>query len=218
MYPTSHAATAAGAGVASAVVFDNDDLVHLVLQHAALDPVSLVAVSRVNHAFRRVCQRDTGLLLAAAAGREYITTRALTGLMGVDAAEADALFTCIYPPSLDEHSRSSEAWRDGAGAWEVIGGMKGRCRRWVEHARCRSICVTRRGDTTAACQVPNAWPGTTRVSSLPARRGPRVGGYGGSSSRRHNTNAHVWHSDPYRMRRTSSGDGARRGARVDGDL
>ena len=31
MYPTSHAATAAGAGVASAVVFDDDDLVHLVL-------------------------------------------------------------------------------------------------------------------------------------------------------------------------------------------
>ena len=91
MYPTSHAATAAGAGVAAAVVFDNDDLVHLVLQHAALDPGSFVAVSCVNHAFRRVCQRDTGLLLAAAAGREYITTRALTGLMGVDAAEADAL-------------------------------------------------------------------------------------------------------------------------------
>ena len=91
MYPTSHAATAAGAGIASAVVFDNDDLVHLVLQHAALDPVSFVAVSRVNHAFRRVCQRDTGLHLAAAAGREYLTKRALIGLVGVDAAEADAL-------------------------------------------------------------------------------------------------------------------------------
>lgn len=62
MYPTSHAATAAGAGIALAVVFDNDDLVHLVLQHAALDPVSFVAVSRVNHAFRRVCQRDTEVL------------------------------------------------------------------------------------------------------------------------------------------------------------
>ena len=51
MYPTSHAATAAGAGIASAVVFDNDGLVHLVLQHAALDPVSFMALSRVNHAF-----------------------------------------------------------------------------------------------------------------------------------------------------------------------
>ena len=76
MYPTSHAANAAGAGVASAVVFDNDDLVHLIPQHAALDPVSLVAVSRVNHAFRRLCQCDTELLLAAAAGREYRTKSA----------------------------------------------------------------------------------------------------------------------------------------------
>ncbi len=76
MYPTSHAATAAGAGVTSAVVFDNDDLVHLILQHAALDPVSLVAVARVNHAFRRVCLCDTGLLLAEAAGREYLAKSA----------------------------------------------------------------------------------------------------------------------------------------------
>jgi hypothetical protein len=101
MYPTSHAATAAGAGIASAVVFDNDDLVHLVLQHAALDPVSFVAVSRVNHAFRRVCQRDTGLLLAAAAGREYLTKRALIGLVGVDAAEADALPRSMKNRSVD---------------------------------------------------------------------------------------------------------------------
>jgi hypothetical protein len=76
MYTTSHATTAAGAGVASTVVFDNDDLVHLILQHAALDPVSLVAVSRVNHAFRRLCQCDTELLLAATAGREYFTKSA----------------------------------------------------------------------------------------------------------------------------------------------
>ncbi len=101
MYPTSHAATTAGAGVASTVVFDNDDLVHLVLQHAALDPVSLVAVSRVNHAFRRVCQRDTGLHLAAAAGREYLTKRALIGLVGVDAAEADALPRSMKNRSVD---------------------------------------------------------------------------------------------------------------------
>ena len=101
MYPTSHAATAAGAGVASTVVFDNDDLVHLVLQHAALDPVSLVAVSRVNHAFRRVCQRDTGVLLAAAAGREYFTKRALIGHVGVDATEAGALPRIMKNRSVD---------------------------------------------------------------------------------------------------------------------
>ena len=101
MYPTSHAATAAGAGVVSAVVFNKDDLVHVVFQHAALDPVSFVAVSRVNHAFRRVCQRDTGLLLAAAAGREYITTRALIGLVGIDAAEADALPRSIKNRPVD---------------------------------------------------------------------------------------------------------------------
>ena len=178
MYPTSHAATAAGAGVASAVVFNNDDLVHLVLQHAALDPVSFVAVSRVNHAFRRVCQRDTGLLLAAAAGREYITTRALTGLMGVDAAEADALFTCIYPPSLDEHSRSSEAWRDGAGAWEVIGGMKGRCRRWAERARAASLSINLR-DTARGhdCCMPSSKRVAGHYSSVKPSRAPRASGW-----------------------------------------
>jgi hypothetical protein len=57
--------------------------------------------------------------------------------------------------------RSSEAWRDGAGAWRSA-------RVW---RRRRSIWVTWRGDSTAACQVPNAWPGTTRVSSPPAGLG-----------------------------------------------
>ena len=72
------------------------------LHHASvLVRSTVVNQSSRQPAFRRVCQRDTGLLLAAAAGREYSTFCALIGLVRVDATEADALPRNMKNRSVD---------------------------------------------------------------------------------------------------------------------
>eukprot|EP00966_Prymnesium_polylepis_P153246 3539891-Prymnesium_polylepis.1 len=49
---------------ASMAVLENEDLLHLILQHARLTPAAFVAASRVSKGWRHVCQRDHMLLLS----------------------------------------------------------------------------------------------------------------------------------------------------------
>lgn len=114
--------------MASVEVLGNRDLVARVLRYAELDPVSFVYMGLVNRAWRDACQGDQDLLLRAAAGRYYMTKRALMGLTGLTSDEANTL-----PRTLKQRPRS----REGGVMWAyspivapaalaMVGGMEGR--------------------------------------------------------------------------------------------
>ena len=115
--------------MASEEVLCNRDLVVLILRYADLDPVSFVHMGLVNHAWRTACQGDPDLLIRAAAGRPYMTKRALMGLTGLTSTEANTL-----PREFKQRPPS----HGGGGMWAyspvvahaalaIVGGLE--CRR-----------------------------------------------------------------------------------------
>ena len=54
------------------LIFDNDDLLHLVLQHVVKEPRTFVAAGRVCKAWRAATMRDASLLMQAAGGCDFI--------------------------------------------------------------------------------------------------------------------------------------------------
>ena len=62
-----------------AAVFENTDLVAIVLQHADLEPAAFVTVARVTKAWHAACCADESLLLAAARRPDFLTKRTLMG-------------------------------------------------------------------------------------------------------------------------------------------
>ena len=72
-------------------VFENEDLLGLILQHAELAPREFVWVSRVNKTWHAACFRDGELALQAARRAHCLTKRALMGLLALHSHEADRL-------------------------------------------------------------------------------------------------------------------------------
>ena len=104
-------------------VLENEDLLHLILQHARLTPAAFVAASRVSKGWRHVCQRDHMLLLSTVRERP-LTKGALMGLLALRSDEADRLpremwnrkgggFYFLYSVEVAER-----AWRDMGGVEE----------------------------------------------------------------------------------------------------
>ena len=109
-------------------VLCNRDLVALILRYSDLVPVSFVNMGLVNHAWRTACQGDTDLLIRAAAGRPYMTKRAIMGLTGLTSTEANTL-----PREFKQRPTS----HGGGGMWAyapvvahaalaIVGGVEGR--------------------------------------------------------------------------------------------
>lgn len=115
------------------IVMANDDLVGLILQHAALTPESFVAVSRVNKAWRRACLRDNRLLLRSLAPRDYLTKAAVMGLLGFTSAEANRL---PHTVSVGRDGRLVYQYHpvQVQRALELTGGMAGREMRIAKRA------------------------------------------------------------------------------------
>ena len=117
-----------------AAVLGNKDLLALILQEAELTPRDFVNVSRVNKGWHDVCMRNGTLALQAARGAEYLTKRALMGLLALSSREADRLPRATKP-------------RRGGGVmylypvaavdrgWELVGGAAA----WRLRLRERSI-------------------------------------------------------------------------------
>ena len=72
-------------------VFENEDLLGLILQHADLAPREFVWASRVNKTWHAACFRDGELALQAARRAHCLTKRALMGLLALHSHEADRL-------------------------------------------------------------------------------------------------------------------------------
>jgi hypothetical protein len=113
---------------ASEEVLGNRDLVALVLRYADLDPVSFVQMGLVNHAWREACQGDTDLILRAAAGRPYMTKRALMGLIGLTSGEANTLPRESKPRSRTNGGGWLWAYSPAVApaALLAVGGIEGR--------------------------------------------------------------------------------------------
>ena len=104
---------------AMAVVFENDDLLTLILAGTALTPAELVAVGRVSEQWRRAVHASAPALVRAATP-PVMTKTVLMGLYGLSSGEADTL------------PRSVRYRRDGGciylysdvaeGAWTLVGG------------------------------------------------------------------------------------------------
>lgn len=124
-----------------ATVLDNDDLVALILQHAELTPEGFVIASRVCRAWHTSCMRDGGLVLKAARQANYLTKRALMGLLALSSGEADRL------PRNSKRRRDGgimfkyhkgavdRAWRDvvgGVGAWQTRLAERSRTQKGIE--------------------------------------------------------------------------------------
>jgi hypothetical protein len=104
-----------------AAVLENEDLLAMILQKAELAPRDFVRASRVSRGWHDVCMRNGTLALQAARTTEYLTKRALMGLLALSSQEADRLPRATKP-------------RRGGGvmylypvaavdrAWEVVGG------------------------------------------------------------------------------------------------
>ena len=117
-----------------AAVLENEDLLALTLQEAELTPRDFVNVSRVNKGWHDVCMRNGTLALKAARRAEYLTKRALMGLLALSSQEADRLpratkprrgggVVYLYPVSAVDRG------------WEVVGGAAA----WRLRLRERSI-------------------------------------------------------------------------------
>ena len=117
-----------------AAVLENEDLLALILQEAELTPRDFVNVSRVNKGWHDVCMRNGTLALKAARRAEYLTKRALMGLLALSSQEADRLpratkprrgggVVYLYPVSAVDRG------------WEVVGGAAA----WRLRLRERSI-------------------------------------------------------------------------------
>jgi hypothetical protein len=104
-----------------AAVLENEDLLAFILLQAELTPRDFVNASRVSKGWHEVCLRDGVLAMQAAKTAEYLTKRALMGLLVLSSQEADRLPRATKP-------------RRGGGvmylypvaavyrAWEVVGG------------------------------------------------------------------------------------------------
>jgi hypothetical protein len=110
--------------MAVSAVLGNEDLLHLILQHAGLSPAAFVAVSRVSKAWHSTCMRDSNLMLSAALRATVLTKRVLMGLLALSSREADSLprytrlrrgggFMYVYPSVV-----AVSAWAD------VVGGIE----------------------------------------------------------------------------------------------
>ena len=148
-------------------VFQNEDLVALILQHAKLSPREFVWSSRVNKACHAVCFRDAELALHAARRTQCLTKRALMGLLALRSHEADRLprarlarrdggVVYAYPAvavhqAWDSMVGGVDAWRSRLVersseqlAIEVVFGSEWRDVRWAKRQRTwdgRSACA-----------------------------------------------------------------------------
>ena len=75
----------------ASVIFDNPDIVGVILRHAELGPAAFVAAARVSKAWYAACHADTDLLLAAARRYRYLTKRTMMDLFALSWREADKL-------------------------------------------------------------------------------------------------------------------------------
>ena len=141
-----------------AAVLENEDLLALILQEAELTPRDFVNVSRVNKGWHDVCMREGTLALQAARRAEYLTKRALMGLLALSSQEADRLPRATKP-------------RRGGGVmylypvaavdrgWEVVGGAAA----WRLRLRERSI-EQRAIETVFGTELRELrWPAPKRV-------------------------------------------------------
>ena len=78
-------------------VLTNDDLVHLILEHAQLSPSTFVGASRVCKTWRNACMRDASLLIKAASSCKYMTKRIVMGMFALSSAEANTLPRKVLP-------------------------------------------------------------------------------------------------------------------------
>ena len=152
---------------AALTVFENEDLVALILQHARLTPREFVWSSRVNKVCHAVCFRDAELALHAARRTQCLTKRALMGLLALRSHEADRLpratlarrdggVVYAYPAvavhlAWDSMVGGVDAWRSRLVersseqlAIEVVFGSEWRDVRWAKRQRTwdgRSACA-----------------------------------------------------------------------------
>jgi hypothetical protein len=139
-------------------VFENEDLLGLILQHAELAPREFVWVSRVNRVWHAACFRDGELALQAARRAHCLTKRALMGLLALHSHEADRLpratlarrgggVMYAYPvivvdQAWDDVVGGVDAWRSRLSkraceqhAVEVVFGSEWRDIRWPKRQR-----------------------------------------------------------------------------------
>jgi|EP00966_Prymnesium_polylepis_P126348 hypothetical protein len=121
--------------VLDTMVFENEDLLSLILQRAELAPREFVWASRVCKGWHAACFRDGELALQAARHAHCLTKRALMGLLALNSSEADRL------------PRATHARRGGGvmyaypiavvnEAWEgIVGGVDAWRSRLAERAR-----------------------------------------------------------------------------------
>lgn len=120
---------------AVAAVFENEDLLGLILQHSVTTPRDFVMVSRVGRVWHATCMRDAHLALQAAKMVRHLSKCALMGLLGLSNEEADAM-----PRSVVDRRGGGFMYSYDAStveqAWEsVVGGVTG----WRARLDARSV-------------------------------------------------------------------------------
>lgn len=153
---------------AMTAVFDNEDLLGLILLHAELSPTEFVWISRVNKGWHSACFREGEIALQAARRAHCLTKRALMGLLALHSHEADRLpratlarrgggVMYAYPAVVvdrawDDMVGGVDAWRSRLAkraceqhAVEVVFGSEWRDIRWPKRQRTwggvQSICA-----------------------------------------------------------------------------
>ena len=116
-------------------VLGDEDLVHLVLQHAQLRPSTFVLASRVCKTWRAVCLRDASLLSKAACECKFMTKAVVMGLFALSSAEANRLPRTVTPRCAGGFMYRYEPTRVTVEALEIVGGMNGVKSRLKKRAR-----------------------------------------------------------------------------------
>ena len=105
------------------LIFDNDDLLHLVLQHLVKEPRTFVAAGCVCKAWRAATMRDASLLMQAAGGCDFMTKRVLMGLFVLSSAEANTLPRTIRPRRAGGVMYRYDPVTVAPAAMRIVGGM-----------------------------------------------------------------------------------------------
>ena len=119
---------------AAMAVFENPDLVAIILSHAQLEPFAFAAIGRVAKAWHAARHADEALVLAAARRPDFLTKRTIMGLFALHWHEADKL-----PRGM--RARRNGGWMYMYGpaaihqAFAIVGGMPGWQRRIAERAK-----------------------------------------------------------------------------------
>ena len=116
-------------------VLGQEDLVHLILQHAQLHPSTFVVASRVCKTWRTVCLRDASLLTKAACECKFMTKAVVMGLFALSSAEANRLPRAVRPRYAGGFMYRYEPTRVTVKALEMVGGMNGMKLRLKKRAR-----------------------------------------------------------------------------------